>query len=134
MLGEVPLPTPKKSVFDYVSEEDKARLQSVKAQKAQGSSRSTCTPLPSIKGTLSPASGTSVTGESSKTLAASVSSNENSWSSLFATGSSSFKPFAKDPAKQGRYEAYLRLKKGEKPTLELQGRFVVRVWHNWQLP
>ena len=49
----------------------------------------------------------------------------SSWSPTLVTGSSGFKPFPKDPAKQARYEEYLRLGRGEKPSGNTDIRFVL---------
>ncbi|XP_032236902.2 G patch domain-containing protein 1 [Nematostella vectensis] len=79
ILGEEALPTPKKSVFDYISKEDQSRIKSSKDAKEK-----------------------------------TVTSNNSSESSMLSRAiptvkltSGSFKPFAKDPAKQERYERFL---------------------------
>ena len=101
MLGEEPLPTPKKSVFDYMSEEDKARvLKSSKDIAAK------------------PASTASKTAVNSSSIA----SAQQGWSSKFWSGHSSFKPFAKDSAKQARYEEFLKVQRGEQASQKLSDR------------
>lgn len=94
MLGEEPLPAPQKSVFEYLSEEDKKRMLSVSKEKTAGKTSST---IPSA----------SVSSSASD-------SRQNSWSSSRWSGHSSFKPFVKDSAKQARYEEFLKLRQGEK--------------------
>lgn len=92
MLGEEPLPTPKKSVFEYMSKEDKERVM-----------------LSSKSLTPKPASTASVTSAYSSTTV----STPRKWSSNVHFGSSSFKPFTKDPAKQARYEQFLKARNTE---------------------
>lgn len=92
MLGEEPLPTPKKSVFDYMSKEDKERVM-----------------LSSKDITSKIASKASATASRSLTTV----SAPRGWTSKVHSGHSSFKPFAKDPAKQARYESFLSTRNGE---------------------
>ena len=101
MLGEEPLPTPKKSVFDYMSKEDKERVMSSKL----------VTPKP-----VSTASATST--YSSATVSA-----PRKWSSNVHFGSNSFKPFTKDPAKQARYEEFLKARNTEQTCESSNDRF-----------
>lgn len=101
MLGEEPLPAPQKSVFEYLSEEDKKRVLSVSKDK--------------------------ITKPSSTMLAAAVSSSasdsaQKSWSSSRWTSHSSFKPFMKDSAKQARYEEFLKLRQGGQASQQVNER------------
>lgn len=80
-LGEVPLPTPKKSIFDYIAEEDKTRLKESK-EKANTSQQ-----------------------RSSKSLE--NNDLDRRFTSRGPLTTSGFKPFAKEPEKQARYEIYL---------------------------
>lgn len=89
ILGEEPIPTPKKSVFEFVSKEDKERI------------------LLSSKEVVPKASSSPTTAVSS------VSSASVNLSSRIWSGHSSFKPFAKDAAKQARYEEFLKTQRGE---------------------
>lgn len=92
MLGEEPLPTPKKSVFEYLSKEDKERVLSSSKNVAPKPSRTT-----------------SSTSEKPSV----TDSVQKGWSSKFWSGHSNFKPFAKDSAKQARYEEFLKIRQGE---------------------
>ena len=89
MLGEEPIPTPKKSVFEYMSKGDKERILL---------SSKEVVPKTSSLPPMAVGSGSS----------ASVSLSSRIWS-----GHSSFKPFAKDAAKQARYEEFLKTQRGE---------------------
>ena len=103
MLGEEPLPAPQKSVFEYLSEEDKKRVLSASMSEIS---------KPSSK--IPSEGGSSAVNDSSQK---SASSSRWSWS-----GHSSFKPFVKDPAKQARYEEFLKSKKGEEVSPQVHGR------------
>lgn len=100
ILGEEALPTPKKSVFDYMSKGDKDRVLS---------SSKKITPKPS-----------SVASGSSANSSAIVSAQD--LSSKVWSGHSSFKPFAKNPAKQARYEEFLNMGKGEQVSQQIKER------------
>ena len=99
MLGEEPLPAPQKSVFEYLSEEDKKRVLSVsKPSKPSSTMPSTVTgSLPSD-------------------------SSQKSWSSSRWSSHSSFKPFVKDSAKQARYEEFLKLGPGGQASQQVHDR------------
>lgn len=102
MLGEEPLPAPEKSVFEYLSEEDKKRVLTVSKEKTAGKTSS-----------ISPSVAASSTASDSK---------QNSWSSSRWSAHSSFKPFVKDSAKQARYEEFLKLRQGEKTSEQVHER------------
>ena len=102
MLGEEPLPTPKKSVFEYLSKEDKERVLA---------SAKNITPKPS-----NTASSTSATSTATVSV-------QQDWSSKFWSGHSSFKPFAKDVAKQARYEEFLKARQGEQVPEQMNDRY-----------
>lgn len=105
-LGETPLPTPRKSVFDYIAEEDKTRLKEPKdTRKTKQQSRW------SVSGT-----GTSIGnshGDGSGRSDESNNTNVPGASKRIAFESSGFKPFAKEPEKQARYELFLSGKSAE---------------------
>ena len=92
MLGEEPLPTPKKSVFEYLSKEDKERV------------------LASAKNITHKPSSTASSTSANSSASVSV---QQGWSSKFWSGHSNFKPFAEDAAKQARYEAFLKTRQAE---------------------
>ena len=101
MLGEEPLPAPQKSVFEYLSEEDKKRVLSVSKDKAtKPPSTVASTPMGSLAND----------------------STQKSWSSSRWSGHSSFKPFMKDSAKQARYEEFLKLRQGGQASQQVQDR------------
>lgn len=89
-LGEVPLNTSGKSVFDYIADDDKKRLNQFN-EKEKGKEQN----------------------EMSKYTA----------SKIIKFKSSGFKPFAKDPQKQARYEHFLSGKTASDPE-EVTKRFV----------
>ena len=101
MLGEEPLPAPQKSVFEYLSEEDKKRVLSV--SKERGTKLSSAMP-------------STVTGSFSSD------SRQKSWSSSRWSSHSSFKPFMKDSAKQARYEEFLGLGPGGQASQQVHDR------------
>lgn len=80
-LGEAPLPSPRKSVFDYIAEEDKTRLKETREKER---------PKHQSKWSDSDDTRSSVNVPKGMTFK-----------------SSGFKPFAKDPQKQQRYELFL---------------------------
>ena len=98
MLGEEPIPTPKKSVFEFMSKEDKERI------------------LLSSKEVVPKASSSPPTAVSSVS-SASVNLSSRTWS-----GHSSFKPFAKDAAKQARYDEFLKTQRREQVSQKLIDR------------
>ena len=101
MLGEEPLPAPQKSVFEYLSEEDKKRVLSVSKDKATKPSN-----------TMPSAAVGSLAGDST----------QKSWSASRWGGHSSFKPFIKDSAKQARYEEFLKLREGRQASQQVHER------------
>jgi len=101
MLGEESLPAPQKSVFEYLSEEDKKRVLSVSKDKA-----------------TKPSS----TMPSTVMVSLANDSTQKSWSSSRWSDHSSFKPFVKDSAKQARYEEFLRLGPGGQASQKVPDR------------
>ncbi|XP_077982414.1 G patch domain-containing protein 1-like [Glandiceps talaboti] len=94
ILGEAQLPGPS-SVFDMMSKEDKEKMKT--AQNRLTSSKFSDTPT------------------SQPTATSTVTTTPASNTPLFSGSVGDFKPFAKDPAKQKRYEEYLeRRKSGRK--------------------
>lgn len=91
MLGEIPLPSAPRSVFDYMSQKDRERLQNIASSGTSatpsGSSTTKTGPLPSA----APATIT-------------IPHTEPHIASAALRG---FQPFVSDPAKQARYTAYL---------------------------
>ncbi|XP_051018148.1 G patch domain-containing protein 1 [Acomys russatus] len=111
LLGEAPVQGPATSVLEFLSQKDKERIKETKqatdlkaaqakarslAQSAAGNREQVSTPGPS----------------------------HSSWHLALGAGTASprasnFKPFAKDPEKQRRYEEYLtHMKKGQKDALD----------------
>ena len=90
MLGETPLPSGPKSVFDYMSEKDKERIQKIASNLASGKDPSTSTSRSDYVD--APSSNTSARLEPSIAQAA----------------LKGFQPFPSDPVKQARYTTYLQ--------------------------
>ncbi|KAG7094176.1 hypothetical protein E1B28_007785 [Marasmius oreades] len=88
LLGETPLPSAPKSVFDYMSQKDRERLKNIAAGIASGSS------LPS-SGSASASTPTSIRIPSITPDVASAALR-------------GFQPFTTDPKKQARYTLYLQ--------------------------
>ncbi|NXY59956.1 GPTC1 protein, partial [Callaeas wilsoni] len=107
-LGETELKGPTPSILEYLSEKDRERLKEVK----QASEKQ-------IKAKI-----VSQQSPNSRFQPASPEDAAHKWQMLLGrqlanAGSSDFKPFAKDPEKQKRYENFVKsLKQGEKDTLE----------------
>lgn len=95
---------PARSVMEYLSEKDRERLKEVK-QASEQQMKAKTLPQPSRNSRFQPAS---------------ADDGFQKWQMLLGgqianAGSSDFKPFAKDPEKQKRYENFVRsLKQGEK--------------------
>ena len=104
MLGEEPLPAPPKSVFEYLSEDDKKRVLSASKDKTAAVKNS------------------STMQSEVMSSSASDSRRDSRFSSRWS-GHSSFKPFAKDSAKQARYEEFLKLSQGEKLSEQVNERY-----------
>ncbi|KAM6430344.1 G patch domain-containing protein 1 [Liasis olivaceus] len=108
VLGEAALKGPTTSVLEYLSDKDKERIQEVKKAVQQQLKTDTLPQQPAYN----------------KFQAPPVSHMPQKWqlmlgSQLATTGSSDFKPFAKDPEKQRRYECYLEnLARGKKDVPE----------------
>ncbi|NXH20371.1 GPTC1 protein, partial [Bucco capensis] len=107
-LGETALKGPSTSVLEYLSEKDRERLKEVKQASEQ-----------QIKGKTLPQQ-----SRNSRFQPASQDDASNKWQMLLGgqladAGSSDFKPFARNPEKQKRYESFVKsLRQGEKDTLE----------------
>ncbi|NXW69469.1 GPTC1 protein, partial [Hirundo rustica] len=107
-LGEAELKGPAPSILEYLSEKDRERLKEVK----QASEQQMKTKIVSQQ------------SPTSKFQSASPEDATHKWrmqlgGQLVNVGSSDFKPFAKNPEKQKRYEKFVKsLKQGEKDALE----------------
>ncbi|NXB34529.1 GPTC1 protein, partial [Eulacestoma nigropectus] len=107
-LGETELKGPASSILEYLSEKDRERLKEMKQASEQ-----------QMKAKI-----VSQQSPNSKFQPASPEDAAHKWRMLLGgqlanAGSSDFKPFAKNPEKQKRYENFVKsLKKGEKDTLE----------------
>nr|XP_027322855.1 G patch domain-containing protein 1 [Anas platyrhynchos] len=107
-LGEAVLKGPARSVMEYLSEKDRERLKEVK-QASEQQMKAKTLPQPSRNSRFQPASADDAFQKWQMLLGGQIAN----------AGSSDFKPFAKDPEKQKRYENFVRsLKQGEKDTLE----------------
>ncbi|KAM8982998.1 G patch domain-containing protein 1 isoform 1-T1 [Ara ararauna] len=108
-LGETGLKGPAPSVLEYLSEKDRERLKKVK-QASEQKMKAKIIPQEPRNSSCQP---TSLGGASPKWL-------KLLGPQLANAGSSEFKPFAKNPEKQRRYEIFVKsLKQGEKvDTLE----------------
>lgn len=98
-LGETPVPKPKKSVFDYIAEEDRSRLKEV---KDRGSCRQ------SSRWSEGSEKKSAIDGSKAASTFGGGHSSGVSGGSRTTYQSSGFKPFAKDPEKQARYELFLK--------------------------
>ncbi|NWW18176.1 GPTC1 protein, partial [Falcunculus frontatus] len=107
-LGETELKGPAPSILEYLSEKDRERLKELKQASEQ-----------QMKAKI-----VSQQSQNSRFQPASPEDGAHKWQMLLGgqlanAGSSDFKPFAKNPEKQKRYENFVKsLKKGEKDTLE----------------
>ncbi|NXK54459.1 GPTC1 protein, partial [Chauna torquata] len=107
-LGETVLKGIAPSVLEYLSEKDRERLKEVKQASEQQTKAKTL----------------SQQSRNSRFQPASPDDASHKWQMLLGgqlanAGSSDFKPFARDPEKQKRYESFVKsLKQGEKDTLE----------------
>ncbi|NXK69389.1 GPTC1 protein, partial [Sylvietta virens] len=107
-LGETELKGPAPSILEYLSEKDRERLKEVKQASEQ-----------QMKAKI-----VSQQSPSSRFQSPSPEDATNKWrmqlgEQLVNAGSSDFKPFAKNPEKQKRYENFVKsLKQGEKDRLE----------------
>ncbi|NWV55809.1 GPTC1 protein, partial [Daphoenositta chrysoptera] len=107
-LGETELKGPAPSILEYLSEKDRERLKEMKQASEQ-----------KIKAKI-----VSQQPPNSRFQSASPEDAADKWRMLLGgqlanAGSSDFKPFAKNPEKQKRYENFVKsLNKGEKATLE----------------
>ncbi|NXR06686.1 GPTC1 protein, partial [Semnornis frantzii] len=103
-LGETGLKGPAPSVLEYLSEKDRERLKEVKQASEQ-----------QMKAKVLPQQ-----AQTSRFQAASPEDAARKWQMLLGdqlanAGSSDFKPFARNPEKQKRYESFVKsLKQGEK--------------------
>ncbi|NXI35802.1 GPTC1 protein, partial [Galbula dea] len=107
-LEETGLKGPAPSVLEYLSEKDRERLKEVKQASEQ-----------QMKAKILPQQ-----SQTSRFQSAFPNDASHKWQMLLGgqlanAGSSDFKPFAKNPEKQKRYESFVKsLKQGEKDTLE----------------
>ncbi|XP_071612856.1 G patch domain-containing protein 1 isoform X2 [Heliangelus exortis] len=107
-LGEAGLKGPAPSVLEYLSEKDRERLKEVK-QASEQQMKARMLPQESRNSRFQPASHDDASQKWQMLLGG----------QLANAGSSDFKPFAKNPEKQRRYESFVKsLKQGEKDTLE----------------
>ncbi|NXS60009.1 GPTC1 protein, partial [Brachypteracias leptosomus] len=108
LLGEAGLKGPAPSVLEYLSEKDRERLKEVKQASEQ-----------QMKAKMLPQQ-----SRTSRFQPASPDDPSRKWQMLLEgqlanAGSSDFKPFARNPEKQQRYENFVKsLKQGEKDTLQ----------------
>ena len=105
ILGEQALPGPKTSVFDYLKEEDKARLLGLQANSSAADSSqpnvgNTYVKTDNLKPRPPP-------HNNQNTPAALVPPPPKGMSSKIAKSPGMFRPFEKDPAKEERYHRYL---------------------------
>ncbi|KAM7011081.1 G patch domain-containing protein 1 isoform 2-T2 [Passerculus sandwichensis] len=114
-LGEAELKGPAPSVLEYLSEKDRERLKQVKQASEQ---QMKAKPVPQQSpGEANPVPQQSPSG---RFQLASREDDAHKWQTLLGgqlanAGSSDFKPFAKNPEKQKRYENFVKsLKQGER--------------------
>ncbi|NXV16734.1 GPTC1 protein, partial [Cepphus grylle] len=107
-LGEAALKGPALSVLEYLSEKDRERLKEVK-QASEQQMKAKMLPRQSRNSRFQPAPPDDASHKWQMLLGG----------QLANAGSSDFKPFARNPEKQKRYESFVKsLKQGEKDTLE----------------
>ncbi|TBU44672.1 hypothetical protein BD309DRAFT_919406 [Dichomitus squalens] len=97
MLGETPLPAKTRSVFEFLSQKDRERLQSLRKARAEGA------PLPSTNASTPPRPPT----PGPQPQAPSGIRIPNLHPSIAKAALSGFQPFTADPLKQSRYTAFL---------------------------
>ncbi|XP_075290031.1 G patch domain-containing protein 1 isoform X3 [Opisthocomus hoazin] len=103
-LGETSLKGPAPSVLEYLSEKDRERLKEVK-QASEQQMKAKMLPQQSRKSRFQPVSPDDASHKWQMLLGG----------QLADAGSSDFKPFARNPEKQKRYESFVKsLKQGEK--------------------
>ncbi|XP_054026086.1 G patch domain-containing protein 1 [Dryobates pubescens] len=103
-LGETGLKGPAPSVLEYLSEKDRERLKEVK-QASEQQTKAKALPQQAQTSRFQPASAEDAAHKWQMLLGG----------QLANAGSSDFKPFARDPEKQRRYESFVKsLKQGEK--------------------
>ncbi|NXE21566.1 GPTC1 protein, partial [Ardeotis kori] len=108
LLGEAGLKGPAPSVLEYLSEKDRQRLKEVK-QASEQQMKAKMLPQQSQNSRFQPVSPEDASRKWQMVLGG----------QLANAGSSDFKPFARNPEKQKRYESFVKsLKQGEKDTLE----------------
>ncbi|NXQ53235.1 GPTC1 protein, partial [Anthoscopus minutus] len=118
-LGETELKGPAPSILEYLSEKDRERLKEVKQASEQKMKAQPVSQQP----------------PNSRFQSSSPEDAAHKWQMLLGgqlanAGSSDFKPFAKNPEKQKRYEKFVKsLKQGEKETLE---RFLDPTMTEWE--
>ncbi|GLB41621.1 putative protein of unknown function (DUF1604) [Lyophyllum shimeji] len=94
MLGETPLPSAPRSVFEYMSKKDRERIQNIAANQGRPPPTPGTTALPSA---ALPHEATRIPRTEPQIAQAAL---------------RGFQPFAADPAKQARYNAYLQSQVG----------------------
>ncbi|KAJ3979015.1 hypothetical protein F5890DRAFT_1095353 [Lentinula detonsa] len=104
MLGETPLPSAPRSVFDYMSQKDRDRLKNIAASLHSPSTAGISDKQPSP--TLGPIPATPRIPRTDPRIA--------------HAALSGFKPFATDPVKQARYTAYLQSQADSSSTVTLE--------------
>ncbi|XP_019139800.3 G patch domain-containing protein 1 isoform X2 [Corvus cornix cornix] len=118
-LGETELKGPAPSILEYLSEKDRERLKEIK-QASEQQMKAKIVSQQSPKNRFQPASSEDAAHKWQMLLGG----------QLANAGSSDFKPFAKNPEKQKRYENFVKsLQKGEKDTLE---RFLDPNMSEWE--
>ncbi|XP_021055687.1 G patch domain-containing protein 1 [Mus pahari] len=111
LLGETPVQGSATSVLEFLSQKDKERIKEVKQAT-------------DLKAAQAKARSLAQSASSSRSKASTPDLGHSSWhlalgGGTVTTRASNFKPFAKDPEKQRRYEEFLvHMKKGQKDALE----------------
>ncbi|XP_004693650.1 PREDICTED: G patch domain-containing protein 1 [Condylura cristata] len=111
LLGETPTPGSATSVLEFLSQKDKERIKEMKHAN-------------DLKAAQLKARSLAQQASSSRLQPSSPDVGHSAWHLAWSSGSanakaSNFKPFAKDPEKQKRYEEFLvNMKRGQKDALE----------------
>ncbi|KAL1769167.1 G patch domain-containing protein 1 [Sigmodon hispidus] len=110
LLGEMPVQGSATSVLEFLSQKDKERIKETKQATDLKAAQAKARSLAQI-------------ASSSRTPASTSDLASGSWHAALGSGTaaraSNFKPFAKEPEKQRRYEEFLaHMKKGQKDALE----------------
>ncbi|XP_058849602.1 G patch domain-containing protein 1 isoform X1 [Acipenser ruthenus] len=111
LLGETALQGPS-SVFDLLSSKDKERIKELK--QAAEEKQAAAAAAAAAAGRVS-----AQQGLSSRFQTPAVDEALSAWQNISMESASTFKPFEKNPEKQGRYDEYItQLKQGRKDALE----------------